>query len=152
MKILSIVLIAIIGGFLLIQIFPGEKPETNFDNPGDIHKEMLINPEVSQILKTACYDCHSNESRFPWYANIAPVSWLVIHDINEGRGELNFSEWATYSPKRKKHKLDEVGEEVEEGEMPMSIYTWTHREADLTNEQRDVLIKWAKQSMLLIEE
>lgn len=152
MKIVGIVVVVLIAVFLFIQLFPGEKPETVFDNPGDIHSEVLINPEVSQILKTACYDCHSNESKFPWYSNVAPFSWLVAHDINEGRDELNFSEWTTYKVKRKKHKLEEIAEEVEEGEMPMKIYTWLHSEADLSDAQKESLVSWAKESIELVEE
>lgn len=113
------------------------------DNPNDIHKEVLIDPEVSKLLRNACYDCHSNESVYPWYAGIAPISWLVIHDINEGREELNFSEWIPYSLKRKNHKLEEIIEMVEDDEMPMKIYTVMHAEAELTAEEKQKIIYWA---------
>ncbi len=134
-------------GLIIIQFFPGEKPAVSTDNPGDIHNEVLVNPEVSGILKAACYDCHSNETKYPWYASVAPVSWLVIHDTNEGRDELNFSEWATYSAKRKHHKLEEVIEMVEEGEMPLAVYNITHPEGRLTDAQIEALISWAKARM-----
>jgi hypothetical protein len=134
-------------GLIIIQFFPGEKPAVSADNPGDIHNEVLVNPEVSGILKAACYDCHSNETKYPWYASVAPVSWLVIHDTNEGRDELNFSEWATYSAKRKHHKLEEVIEMVEEGEMPLAVYNITHPEGRLTDAQIEALISWAKARM-----
>ncbi|MFH6985237.1 heme-binding domain-containing protein [Marinoscillum luteum] len=134
-------------GLIIIQFFPGEKPAVSADNPGDIHNEVLVNPEVSGILKAACYDCHSNETNYPWYASVAPVSWLVIHDTNEGRDELNFSEWATYSAKRKHHKLEEVIEMVEEGEMPLAVYNITHPEGRLTDAQIEALISWAKARM-----
>lgn len=134
-------------GLIIIQFFPGEKPAVSTDNPGDIHNEVLVNPEVSGILKAACYDCHSNETKYPWYASVAPVSWLVIHDTNEGRDELNFSEWATYSAKRKHHKLEEVIEMVEEGEMPLAVYNITHPEGRLTDAQMEALISWAKARM-----
>ncbi|MFY0600380.1 MAG: heme-binding domain-containing protein [Cyclobacteriaceae bacterium] len=143
MKIVKYAIIALVAILILIQLFPGEKPETSQENPGDIHNEVLIDPLVSDILKKACYDCHSNETKYPWYASVAPVSWLVIHDVEEGRGELNFSEWATFSAKRKNHKLEEIAEEVEEGEMPMKIYTFTHEEARLSEEETEKLINWA---------
>ncbi len=136
-------LVPLIGVFLFIQLFPGEKPEVMLDNPNDIHKEVLIDPEVSKLLRNACYDCHSNESVYPWYAGIAPISWLVIHDINEGREELNFSEWIPYSLKRKNHKLEEIIEMVEDDEMPMKIYTVMHAEAELTAEEKQKIIYWA---------
>ncbi|MEP4535105.1 MAG: heme-binding domain-containing protein [Cyclobacteriaceae bacterium] len=143
MKILLYAVVVLVGIFLFIQIFPGEKPATSLDNPNDIHKEVLIDPAVSKTLRNACYDCHSNETVYPWYANIAPISWLVIHDIEEGREELNFSEWIPYSLKRKNHKLEEIAEEVEEGEMPMKIYTFTHAEGRLSADEKEALINWA---------
>jgi len=129
---------------ILIQVFPGKRPDVTLVNPNDIHQEILIDAQVSQILKSACYDCHSNESRYPWYTDIVPVSWLIIHDINEGRSELNFSEWLNYSVKRKAHKLEEIVEVVESGEMPMKAYTILHAEARLTDEQINLITKWAK--------
>lgn len=143
--------LAIIIVLILIQVFPGEKPSVTMDNPGDIHEEILVDTEVSKILKTACYDCHSNETKYPWYASVAPVSWLVIKDTNEGRDELNFSEWVSYSEKRKHHKLEELIEEVEEGEMPLEVYTYTHAEARLSEEQIATLISWAQESMSEIQ-
>jgi len=105
----------------------------------------ITNPpeEIATILKTSCYDCHSNESSYPWYSNIAPISWWLKHHLNEGREELNFSEWNTYSEKRKDHKLEELAEEVEEGEMPLNSYTWTHSNANLSVDQKNRLIGWS---------
>ncbi len=132
---------------ILAQVFPGERPEVIMDNPNDIHQEIVIETEVSSLLRAACYDCHSNETSYPWYASVVPVSWLVIHDINEGRGELNFSKWKEYSPKRKHHKLEEIAEEVSEGEMPLQVYTTTHREANLTEIQITLIVDWAQSEM-----
>lgn len=102
-------------------------------------------PEYIQtILKTSCYDCHSNESTYPWYTNVAPISWWVKQHINEAREELNFSEWGTFKEKRQKHKLEEVFEEVEEGEMPLPSYLIVHSEAKLTTEQKNELVAWFK--------
>ncbi|WP_258102744.1 heme-binding domain-containing protein [Marinoscillum sp. MHG1-6] len=143
-KIIIYVLVFALVTLVVLQLFPGTKPETTLDNPNDIHKEVLIAPEVSKILRKACYDCHSNETVYPWYGNIAPVSWLVYHDVEEGREELNFSEWIPYSLKKKNHKLEEIAEEVEEGKMPLPIYVSIHPEADLTREERELLINWAK--------
>ena len=106
------------------------------------------NAEVANTLKIACYDCHSNQPAFPWYTNVAPVSWWIKHHIDEGSHHLNFSEWGTYKDKRKNHKLEECIELVEEEEMPMASYTWMHKEAKLTNEQRLVLVEWFKAAKL----
>ena len=106
--------------------------------------EIETSPEVKSLLKRACYDCHSNETTWPWYTNVAPVSWLVIDHVNEGRRELNFSEWAGYEPKRQAHKLDEVAKEIEAGDMPLSGYAPMHPEAKLTDAEKKTLIDWAK--------
>lgn len=145
---LRIAAIALLFTLLVIQLFPGQKPEVMADAAsGDIHEELLIDQNVSYILRSACYDCHSNETVYPWYSGVAPISWLVLHDIKEGRGELNFSEWTSYDLERKHHKLEELIEEVEEGEMPMKIYTVMHRAADLTEEQKNEVISWARSEM-----
>ena len=146
-KWLKITLTTLFLTLIVIQLFPGEKPEVISNNPNDLHTEVLVSQEVSQILRVACYDCHSNETTFPWYSSVAPASWIVLHDIEEGRRELNFSEWKAYPPDKKQHKLDELIEEVEEGEMPMKIYSAIHRDADLSEEQVNSLISWAKAEM-----
>ncbi len=104
----------------------------------------VLNPpiEVAEIMKSACYDCHSNETTYPWYSNVAPVSWWVNHHVEEGREHLNFSIWSTYPQKKAIHKLEEFYEEVEEGEMPLSSYTWMHAEAKLTDAQKETLLNW----------
>lgn len=98
--------------------------------------------EIQNILKVSCYDCHSNASMYPWYTNIAPVSWWIKHHINEGREHLNFSEWGGYSAKKADHKLEECIEMIQEGEMPMNSYTLIHREAKLNEEQKLMLVNW----------
>ena len=99
------------------------------------------------MLKETCYDCHSNETKYPWYSNIAPISWLVADHRNEARHHLNFSIWGDYSQKRKDHKLEECIEMVQEGEMPMDSYTWFHPEAKLTEDQKQYLLEWFMREM-----
>lgn len=99
---------------------------------------------IQTILKTSCYDCHSYESTYPWYTNVAPISWWVKQHINEAREELNFSEWGTFKEKRKKHKLEECFEMIEEGEMPLPSYLFVHSEAKLSTEQKNELVAWFK--------
>ncbi len=121
---------------VLIQFYPLERPKVTLNNPNDFLKNNDVPKGVSEILKTSCYDCHSNETKFPWYANVAPVKWLVYHDIEEAREELNFSEWNSLSANRKSDKLFDIQDEVNEGEMPMKMYTFIHRDTKLTEEQR----------------
>lgn len=136
--------LVLLVALVIMQFFRGEKPAVTTENPDDIHTELEISAPVSSMLKSACYDCHSNETRYPWYASVAPISWLVIHDTEEGRAELNFSEWSTFSDRRKKRKLEEIVEEVKSGNMPMPIYTITHADARLSESQVQELVAWAQ--------
>jgi len=107
--------------------------------------EIQAPADVAKVLQRACYDCHSNQTTWPWYSQIAPVSWLVARDVNEGRRHLNFSVWDSYEPAKKAKKLEHVASEVKEGEMPMAIYVPMHPEAKLTEADRALLIAWAQQ-------
>jgi hypothetical protein len=99
--------------------------------------------DVHAILRRACYDCHSNETRWPWYAHVAPVSWLVAKDVAGGRRKMNFSDWGTYHVDRQETKIREIWEEVSEDEMPLAIYRPLHPEARLTDADRAILEQWA---------
>jgi len=109
----------------------------------DIAYSHNVPDSVEQILKTSCYDCHSNHTFYPWYAKIQPVSlWLADH-IKEGKAELNFSEFGSYSLRRQFHKLEEINEQVKNNEMPLTSYTIIHRDAKLTPEQKLLIANWA---------
>lgn len=140
MKKIRKVLIALLIVIVMIQFIRIDKNNPTVNPENDFLKITAADAEVSSIIKTSCYDCHSNESKYPWYTNIAPVSWWIKHHINEGREELNFSEWGTYREKRKNHKMEECVELVEAEEMPMGNYTWMHSEAKLSAEKKEKLI------------
>jgi len=137
------IVIAIVILLVVIQFFPVNLPEVNTDNSGDLLKNSNIPVEVAEILKTSCYDCHSNETVYPWYSHVAPVSYLVKRDVEKGREELNFSEWTKLKKSKKLTKLDEISDEVKEGDMPMSIYTLIHSHAKLSDKQKELIINWA---------
>ena len=101
--------------------------------------------EVQALLQRACYDCHSNETRWPWYSHIAPVSFLIARDVREGRREVNFSLWDGYNAQRKTRKLKEIGDQVEKGAMPQWYYVLMHEEAKLSAAERETIIKWVRQ-------
>jgi hypothetical protein len=128
------------------------RPDKNEDS-GDHLKAFLAetNPPqpVMELLNTACMDCHSNNTKYPWYNQIAPVSYWIADHIKEGKGHLNFSEWDKYEVKRKDHKLEEVIETVEDGFMPLNEYTWTHEGARLTQDDKAAIVEWAKKTRLL---
>ncbi len=129
---------------IVIQFFRIDKTTQPVDATKDFIVLTSANAEVANTLKIACYDCHSNQPAYPWYTNIAPVSWWIKHHINEGSHHLNFSEWGTYTGKRKNHKLEECVEMVEEDEMPMSSYTIMHGNAKLTDSQKLQLVEFFK--------
>lgn len=139
--------------FLGIQFVPNDLPEVELQNSGDIILSGIVNEEVAGLLKNSCYDCHSNESKYPWYSHIAPSSWLVTKDIREGREELNFSNWGNLDLMEQLGKLDDIVEEVGNGNMPMGIYTVMHSSAKLSDAQRELIITWAEETMdKLVEE
>ena len=100
---------------------------------------------VKEILQRSCYDCHSNQTRWPWYSRVAPVSWIVAWDVSEAREEMNFSEWERLGPERQVEMMAEIWEEVEEGEMPLWYYLPAHPDARLSSGDREILRAWSKQ-------
>ena len=112
---------------------------------GDISATNPPPPEISALLHVACYDCHSYETKWPWDSHIAPASWLIVSDVNDGRERLNFSDWPHALPERAAKRLERVSEEVGYKDMPPGKYTLMHPEARLTADQRQQLIHWADQ-------
>lgn len=117
----------------------------------DIFAILDASQEVQSLVKTACYDCHSHETKYPWYSNISPISWVLEHHIEDGRKHLNFSLWGDYNKKKASHKLEECFEEVAKEKMPLPAYTWTHDSAKLTEAQRAKLVAWFKKSKKLVD-
>lgn len=149
MKIVKKIAVLLLVVFVIMQFFRPDKNSTdNQEYVAAFENETKPNIEVKQLLKTACYDCHSNHTAYPWYNNITPLSYWIDDHIEHGKEELNFSDWASYSVKKKDHKLEELIEEVEEDEMPLNEYTWTHAEARFTEDQRKLLMAWAKEARL----
>ena len=125
------------------------RPARNLSNDQTNHvsTKFPVPAEVDAILKPACNDCHSNLTTYPWYANVQPVaSWLANH-VNDGKRHLNFSEFTNRRVAIQNHKFEELIEMVKEGEMPLSSYTWTHKDAVLTEQQRATLTTWAQSCM-----
>ncbi len=135
--------------FVGMQFIRPGKNQDSTDHLASFLSETNPPAEVRELLKTSCYDCHSNHTEYPWYNAVAPVSYWLADHVNEGKEHLNFSAWNTYDAKRRDHKLEEVVETVEEGEMPLNEYTWTHEGARLTEAQREAIIAWAKKTRAL---
>ena len=128
--------------FIIIQFFPIDKTNPITNEGMDFLKIKNTPEPIAKLIKNSCYDCHSNETKYPFYSNIQPVAWLLKNHIDEGRKELNFSTFATYEPKRQAHKLEEAAENVEQKKMPLESYTLGHSDAKLSDEQRKQLVNY----------
>lgn len=144
MKILKKILVFLLVVFVVMQFFGPEKNEGELSSLNAFLEEVNPPEDVKVILKETCFDCHSDVTRYPWYSSITPVNYWMAGHVDHGKDELNFSKWSAYSLKRKEHKMEEVWEEVAKKEMPLPSYTWTHGDADLTQEQIDLVVAWAK--------
>lgn len=143
MKKLLIILLAV---FIIIQFFPIDKSNPPVDPQMDFVTIKKTPDHLAKVIKSSCYDCHSNETVYPWYANISPASWLLKNHIDDGRKKLNFSTFATYDTKRQLHKLEESIEMIKTDEMPLESYVLGHPEAKLSAEQKQLLIDYFKKT------
>lgn len=137
---------------VIIQFIHPTKNKSTTSQPNDIGVTMNVPDDVSIILRKACYDCHSNNTSYPWYANIQPMAWWLNDHIEEGKDELNFSEFGSYKLKRKIKKFNEIAGEVTDGEMPLKSYTWIHKDAKLSKEEANTLINWANMMATKMEQ
>lgn len=128
----------------VIQFIRPTKNQNPGVGPNDITQTYAVPAEVKGILVQSCYDCHSNNTRYPWYSNIQPVGWWLNSHIQDGKKHLDFSEFGTYTAKKANHKLEEVEDAVTEGWMPLDSYLWVHHEARLTPDQAQAVAAWAR--------
>jgi len=142
-KVLKWIGLVLLGALLLVQFFRPERSNPASDPAKSIWADATVPAGVKQILRTSCADCHSNETVWPWYSNIAPISWVVAHDVEEGREDLNFSEWASMTAKDRAHAAEEIGDETRHGKMPLGKYTLVHGGATLSEAQLAELQTWA---------
>jgi len=138
---LALLIVAIV---LLIQLYRPAKTNP----PADPSKSLFAIPQmphdVAQSLEHSCSDCHTDNTTWPKYSYVAPISWLVVDDVNEGRRHVNFSEWGTFSAERQQQKLTQICDEVKDGGMPLRQYTWMHSGTALNQQQRDTICTWTK--------
>lgn len=142
-KAFKISVIVLVLAFVIAQFF-----RPSFLNPPivagqPIEESADVPAEVQMVLSRSCNDCHSNKTIYPWYSKVTPFNWFLAGHIEEGRREVNFSEWSTYSNKKKVRKLEEVCDMVESGAMPLPSYLWIHGDAALNADQRKLLCDWA---------
>lgn len=140
-------LVVILVAFIIIQFFPIDKTNPPIDKGMDFVEIKKTPDNISSLLKTSCYDCHSHETTYPWYSNIAPASWFLQNHIKEGRRKFNFSTFAMYDTKRQIHKMEECVEMIEKRKMPLESYYIGHQDAKLTDEQRVELVNYFKREI-----
>jgi hypothetical protein len=130
-----VVLVVLVG----IQFIPYRTSQDKAVSPSDFISTNGVPENIGHILRTSCYNCHSNNTSYPWYSRVQPVGWFLQNHINKGKAELNFSEFGSYSVRKQKSKLRSMVSQVEKGEMPLTSYTFIHREARLSQENKKFL-------------
>ena len=137
------ILLAIAIVFVAIQFIQSAHNTSTQVLPTDFVAIYKPPKDVEQILQIACYDCHSNNTRYPWYSNIQPMGWLLAHHIKNGKEELNFSEFGSYSTRRRISKLKAIADQIKDDEMPLTSYKMMHKDARLSAEEKNKLKNWA---------
>ena len=142
MKVLKIIVLVVLLGFVGIQFVPTDPnlsdvvPDTDFMSVNQVAKD------IEHDLRVSCYDCHSNNTQYPWYSKVQPIAWFLEGHIKEGKAELNFNEWDSLSSRRKASKLRSIIKQIESGEMPMASYTLIHKEATFSEEETQKVVKY----------
>lgn len=142
MKIVKIIALILLVGFVGIQFVPTDLNQSDTVPKTDF---LLVNntqENISALLQESCYDCHSNNTEYPWYNKVQPVAWFLEDHINEGKEELNFNEWDAYSNRRKNSKLKSIISQVKDDEMPLASYTLIHKDAKLSNSEKTLIIDY----------
>ena len=143
MRLLRKIFLGLLIVFVLIQFI---QPVRNLSNevPSDeITKTVNVPENVQGVLKTACYDCHSNNTHYPWYSRVQPFGWLLAKHIRDGKAELNFDEFGAYSLRRRISKMNGIKNSMEDGTMPLSSYTFLHKNARISKDEKALIVDWA---------
>jgi Haem-binding domain len=146
-KFFKILFFVLLIFFVALQFFRSKKNIAEGISTNDITKAYAVPTNVMASLQTSCYDCHSNNTKYPWYNNIQPVAWWLADHIEEGKKEINFNEFAAYSLRRQYKKFKEINTQLEEDEMPLQSYTLIHRNAKLSKEQKVEIYNWTNAMM-----
>ena len=149
--IFKIIVIIGIAAFIVLQFFRIDKTNPLVVQADTLEASTVVPGDINLIMERSCNDCHTNQTQYPWYANIQPSGWFLKNHIEDGRKHLNFSVWNTYTPSKKSKKLEEVCEQIESKEMPIPSYLWIHRSSVLSDSDGKALCGWAKQEQARID-
>ena len=139
----AIAVFIVLAGMQLVPVDRGDPP---IDPSRSIFHSESLPPKVENVLRRSCQDCHSNQTRWPWYSYVAPVSWMVAQDVHQARRQMNFSEWAGYSEKKREERLNGICEQVVNGDMPEGKYAFIHRSARVSEDERRAVCQWVEQA------
>lgn len=142
----KIILLAVAVIFVIIQFIPPGIPVNKPEDEKSITRTGIADDSILTLLRRSCFDCHSNQVRLPWYASVAPSSWFLARHINDGKSNLNFSEWEDYGKRKKIGLLDDISDEVESGGMPLKSYLIIHRDARMNSGEITALKQWAEKA------
>lgn len=151
MKIFNRILLLLAVIFIIIQFNRPVRKIAEVKPANEITAVFAVPDDVLDIFRTSCYDCHSNNTRYPWYVNIQPIGWFMDSHIKEGKRKMNFSEFGTYTLSRQHNKLNEIIENVNDGEMPLPSYLLIHTDSKLSTEQKETLVTWANATINLLK-
>ncbi len=136
------ILLALLLAFIAIQFIQPAHNKSEQVLPTDFARVFVIPNNVQSVLQAACYDCHSNNTNYPWYSNIQPMAWMMTRHIKNGKDKLNFSDFGSYTIRRQISKLKGIANQLKDNEMPISSYKLMHKNARLTQEEKTLLINW----------
>jgi len=145
MKVVKKIALVLLIVFVGIQFIPTSRNQSDTVPSTDFMRVNKVPENIQKKLEGSCYDCHSNNTQYPWYNKIQPVAWLLEDHIKEGKAELNFNEWDDLSNRRKNSKLKSIISQIEDDEMPLSSYTLIHRDATFSDTEKQEIIKWMTQ-------
>ncbi len=144
MKLYKKILLILLGVLIVIQFIQPSHNKSDQVLPMDITKTINVPDKVLDVFKNSCYDCHSNNTRYPWYVNIQPMGWFMANHIKEGKENLNFSDFGSYSKRKQANKLRAIAESIKDGSMPISSYTIMHTDAKLTSNDTAIINNWVR--------
>jgi hypothetical protein len=138
--------LVLLVGLVVAQFIPVDRSNPQAPDSQSIYAKEKLPPTVKAVLENSCANCHSNQTEWPWYSHVAPVSWMIASDVHEARRKMNFSEWAEYPANKREDKLEEICEQVTNGDMPDPKYLLIHRSARPPNAERDAVCQWTEDS------
>ena len=136
-------MLLLLAGLIIVQFIHPERNKSEAIQLNNIEKVHPVPEDVKSILVKACLDCHSNNTSYPWYCNLQPVDWWIGGHIKDAKKQMNFDEYSNRNLRYQFHKMEEIVEQVKDGKMPLNSYTWMHKDARLTEAEKNILINWA---------